>query len=577
LSLDKALKSQKAGALPSAFFHRGDTMRIFLLTLVLLCQLAIAFANVSIMPVRDIKPGMHGVGKTVIKGDAIEDFYVEVIGVSGRETTGQSILVRLYGDLIDKTGGVAQGMSGSPVYIDGRIVGAVAYGKTFNDPHYCFLTPIGNMLRMLDEPRGVKEDWIPKNTALMASGFTTYGLEYLKEKIAPFGLDALPAGSSDMTSSKELEPGSAVGVSLMYGDLSLGALGTVTWVGDDGKVLAFGHPFMSRGDSNFYMNNVWVLGCIPNLQSSYKVGNLGAPVGKIIEDRASGISGEIGKAPKAIPLFVSATDNGRGLSHSIRTAIVEDDKLLTAMVDAATINTVSKALNRTGGGTANVRFTIVGKDADKNQLRIDRENMYYSTDNVLKTITQELTDATNTLMQNKFADVDVYAINVEAEVSEDVKVAEITAVKALEDKVKLGEKLPIRVTLKPYRGAEFTKIYEYEISKDQAVGKLNLNVRGGSSMAWVIKLLRKQKEDDVPAAKTKEKKRTLKDYVEDVNKSDKNNELIVDIASGESSGSKNAESDQGLAGMLKGSKFKQRFPHSFIIDGEKDITVTVVK
>lgn len=552
-------------------------MRIFLLTLVFLCQLVTAFANVSIMPVRDIKSGMHGVGKTVIKGDTIEDFYVEVIGVSGRETTGQSILVRLYGDLIEKTGGVAQGMSGSPVYIDGRLVGAVAFGKTFNDPHYCFLTPIGDMLRMLDEPRGVKENWVPRSTSLMASGFTSYGLEYLKEKISPFGLDAIPAGSADLDSSKALEPGSAVGVSLMYGDMSLGALGTVTWVGDDGKILAFGHPFMSRGDSNFYMNNVWVLGCIPNLQSSYKVGNLGAPIGKITEDRASGISGEIGKTPKTIPLFVSATDNGRGLSNSIRTAIVKDDQLLTAIVDAATVNTVSKVLNRTGGGTANVRFTIVGKDADKNQLQIARENMYYSTDNVLKTITQELTDATNTLMQNKFADVDIYAINVDAEVSEDVKVAEITAVKALKDKVKLGEKLPISVTLKPYRNTEFTKIYEYEISKEQAIGKLNLNVRGGSSMAWVIKLLRKQKEDDVPGAKAKEKKRTLKDYVEDVNSSDKNSELIIDIANGEDASSKNANSDAGLAGMLKGSKFKQKFPNNFIIDGEKDITVTVVK
>ena len=548
-------------------------MKIFLLTLVLLLQLSCAFANVSIMPVRDIEPGMHGIGKTVIEGDTVEEFGVEVIGVNGRETTGQSILVRLYGDLIEKTRGVAQGMSGSPVYIDGRIVGAVAFGKTFNDPHYCFLTPIGDMLRLLDEPRGEKDNWIPKSTPLVASGFTSFGLEYLNEQLKPFGLDALPAGSTDFESAKDLEPGSSVGVSLMHGDMSLGALGTVTWVGDDGKILAFGHPFMARGDSNFYMNRVWILGCIPNMQSSYKVGNLGAPIGKIVEDRASGIAGEIGKAPQAIPLFVSATDNGRGLSTSIRTGIVKDDKLLTAMVDAATVNTVSKTLNRAGGGTARVHFTIDGKDADKNLLRIDRENMYYSNDSVLKTITQELTDATNTLMQNKFADVDVYGINVEAEVSDDVKVAEITAVKALEDKVKVGSKLPIKVTMKPYRGEEFTKVYHYEIAKDQKLGKLNLNVRGGSSMAWVIKLLRKQKEDDMPAAKKKEKKRTLKDYVDDVNKSDKNNELIVDIASG---GPKDQETEGGLAAMLKGSRFKQRFPHDFIIDGEKDITVTVI-
>lgn len=549
-------------------------MRVFLFALVVLCQLSVAFANVSIMPVRDIRPGMQGVGKTVIKGDTIEEFYVDVIGVNGRETTGQSILVRLYGDLIDKVGGVAQGMSGSPVYIDGRLVGAVAFGKAFNDPHYCFLTPIGDMLRLVDEPRGIKENWIPKNTPLLVSGFTPYGLAYLKEKLSEYNLDAVPAGSIDLKSNKPLEPGSAVGASLMYGDISMGALGTVTWVGDDGKILAFGHPFMSRGDSNFYMNNVWVLGCIPNMQSSYKVGNLGSPIGQITEDRASGIAGEIGKIPKAIPIFVSATDNGRGLSHSVRTGIVEDDKLLTAMVDAVTVNTVSKVTNRAGGGTAHVRFNIVGKDADNNNLNIERENMYYSVDNILKTITPEITDATNVLMQNKFADVNIYAINVDAEVTEDVKVAEITAVKALKEKVKLGEKLPVRVTMKPYRGEAFSKVYEYEISKDQKIGKLNLNVRGGCSMAWAINLLRKQKEDDAPGAKTKGKRPTLKDYVQEVNSSDKNNEIIIDLTNGPSG--KDAESDGGIASMLKGTKFKQKYPHDFIIDGEKDIVVTVI-
>lgn len=550
-------------------------MRVFLLMLVFLCQISVSLANVSIMPVRDIRPGMVGVGKTVIKGDTIEDFYAEVIGVQGSGSTGQSILVRLYGDLIEKTGGVAQGMSGSPVYIDNRLVGAVAFGRSFNDPHYCFLTPIGDMFRLIDEPRGVKENWIPKNTPLMVSGFTPYGLEYLKEKFSVHNFDAVPVGTADVESSKNLEPGSAVGVSLMYGDVNMGAIGTVTWVGDDGKVLAFGHPFMSRGDSNFYMNKVWILGCIPNLSSAYKVGNVGSPLGKITEDRASGIAGEIGENPKAIPLFVSATDSGRGLSHSIRTGIVKDDRLLKDMVDVVTVNTVSKVMNRVGSGTAKVRFNIVGKDADKNNLNIERENMYYSTDNLLKILTPEITEATGTLMQNKFADVDVYAINVDVEVTEDVKIAEITAVKALEDKVKLGGKLPIKVTMKPFRGEAFSKVYEYEISKDQTVGKLNLNVRGGSSMAWAINLLRKQKEDDNPAVKKQEKKRTLKDYVEDVNNSDKNNEVIIDVVNGESG--KGEESNTSLASMLKGSKFKQRFPHNFIIDGEKEITVTIVK
>ena len=163
-------------------------MRVFLLALLLCCQLmTAAAANIPLMPVRDLKPGMQGIGKTVISGDTIEEFNVEILGVTGNEATGYSIFVRLYGDLIDKVGGVAQGMSGSPVYVDGRLVGAVAFGKVFNDSRYCFLTPIGKMLPLLDEPRELPEGWVPKGTSLMAGGFTDYGFQYLQEKLAPFG------------------------------------------------------------------------------------------------------------------------------------------------------------------------------------------------------------------------------------------------------------------------------------------------------------------------------------------------------------------------------------------------------
>ncbi len=146
-------------------------IKAYLLALCLCWQsLITSAANVPLMPVQDIQPGMQGVGKTVISGDTIEEFNVEVIGVSGRETSGRTILVRMYGDVIEKTGGVAQGMSGSPVYIDGRLVGAVAYGQSFNDPHYCFLTPIGNMLKMLDTPQKPPADWLPKGTSLAEVG-----------------------------------------------------------------------------------------------------------------------------------------------------------------------------------------------------------------------------------------------------------------------------------------------------------------------------------------------------------------------------------------------------------------------
>lgn len=556
-------------------------MRIFLFTVLLCLQLALAAAaNVPLMPVRDIQPGMQGIGKTVISGDTIEEFNVEILGVSGTQATGYNIFARLYGDLIDKTGGVAQGMSGSPVYVDGRLVGAVAFGKTFNDPHYCFLTPIGRMLPLLDEQRSVPADWLPKGTALMAGGFTEYGLEYLQEKIAPFGLTAVGAGGTAQESKKVLEPGSSVGAALMQGDMSLGALGTVTWTDDKGNVLAFGHSFMQRGESSFFMTKAWVLGVIPNLQSGYKVGNIGEPVGSITQDRSTGIGGSLGALPKTIPLFVTANDSDRGLTSNVRVRLVEDEQLVPSIVDAVVVNTVSKTVDRAGGGTAKLRFHITGVDSKKNIIEIQRENMFYANEALLKNLNQELSEAMTILMQNKFEPVQLYGIDVEAEVSSQVQVAEVFGVRAPAAAVKPGTKVPITVTLKPYRGEEFTETVYFTVPKDHPGGKLALNVRGGSSMAWVMNLLRKQQSEGVPAAQKQEKRRKLEDFIKSVNTADKNNELIIDLASGQLSLKPEqaaAASEAGLAGMLQGSPFKQKYPFDFIIDGESEIVLNVEK
>jgi len=552
-------------------------LKAFFLGLLLCCYTCVAFANVPLMPIQDLKPGMQGIGKTVIKGDTIEEFNVEILGVSGSEAVGYSILVRLYGDLIEKTGGVAQGMSGSPVYVDGRLVGAVAFGKTFNDPHYCFLTPIHNMLKLIDMPVSRSGDWLPKGTGLMAGGFTPMGMEYLQEKLQAFGLEAVAGGGSGSESIGRLEPGSAVAASLMQGDLTLGSLGTVTWTDDKGNVLAFGHPFMQRGECNFFMNKVWILGCIPNMQSSYKVGNIGEVIGTFNQDRASGIGGKEGKAPASIPVFVSVSDTGRGQNTAVRVHIIEDEKLVPAILDAAVYNTITKTMDRNGGGTARLHFEISGVDKDKNLVTIDRENMYYASEGLSKLMNLEMVEAANILSQNKFEKIDIYGITVTAEITDDVQVAEITQVSTPKRDVKPGDKVPFEVTLKPYRRAEFTKTVYFTVPKNHPGGKMVLNVRGGSSLAWAQKLLRKQQEEGMPV-KEKEAKVSLGDFIKKMNEADKNNELIIDLASGVPSAMQaEAMPEAGLAGILQGTPYKQKKTFDFIIDGDKEIVLNVDK
>ena len=203
--------------------------------------------------------------------------------------------------------------------------------------------------------------------------------------------------------------------------------------------------------------------------------------------------------------------------------------------------------------------------------------MFYSSDALLKNVNAELSEAMTILLQNKFEAVQLYGVNVEAQVSEQVQVAEIQRVKAGTDKVQAGAKLAIDVTMKPYRGEDFTRTVYFKVPKDHPGGKLNLQVRGGSSMAWIIELLRKQQQEGVPAAKKQEQRRTLADYVQATNNADKNNEIIVDIANGQQQMNANPNAqDAGLAGMLAGSPFKQKYPFDFIIDGEGEISVEVI-
>ena len=181
-------------------------------------------------------------------------------------------------------------------------------------------------------------------------------------------------------------------------------------------------------------------------------------------------------------------------------------------------------------------------------------------------------------MQNKFEPVQLYGINVEVEVSNAVQVAEIFSVHAKNAKVKPGDKVAVDVTMKPYRGEEFTKTVYFKVPKDHPGGKLVLKVRGGSSMAWAIDLLRKQQAEGVPAAKKKETRHKLADYIKGVNSADKNNELIIDVATGQlKPNPEAAANDAGLAGLLQGSPFKQKYPFDFIIDGEGEIVLTVDK
>src|SRR5262245_27758971 len=309
------------------------------------------------MVVDEVRPGMKGVGRTVFEGTTIQDFQVEIMGVLKNVQPKQDvILARLSGGPLERTG-VIQGMSGSPVYIDGRLVGAVAFSFPFAKDPIAGIQPISQMLEILDRrpapatPAAVAPEQItptqmpaafvfdmlekarsgaslqetlgypavPASTGggslthipipLSIAGATTAAVQQFAPFFGAYGFSVVQSGASGGALNlpnippKRLEPGSAVSAELVRGDLDISANGTVTYV-DGNKVYAFGHPFLSAGPLNLPMSSAYVISSLARLDSSSKVAVPVEVVGAFQQDRATGIFGNMSEKPAMIPMTV---------------------------------------------------------------------------------------------------------------------------------------------------------------------------------------------------------------------------------------------------------------------------------
>jgi membrane-associated protease RseP (regulator of RpoE activity) len=269
-----------------------------------------AAGQIAIFPLRDVRAGQHAVGKTVFQGNKIEEFQVDILGVLENVGPRQSIiLARLSGGPLAETG-VMQGMSGSPVYMDGRLVGAVALAFNFSKEPIAGIRPIEEMLAVGDSPepgaRKVASNKRASNgdsfasklvdiaTPLSFSGFTAGTLDEFAPQLKKLGLEPRQGVSSGgklpskLGAPASLRPGDMIAVELLSGDMSIGAEGTVTAV--DGKsIYAFGHQFMSVGNTELPFARAEVLTLLPNLNSSFKISSPLEWMGAITQDRSTSI------------------------------------------------------------------------------------------------------------------------------------------------------------------------------------------------------------------------------------------------------------------------------------------------
>lgn len=515
------------------FFKRG----LALLAGLLVLSTALVYAAPEILPVDQITPGMRGIAKTVVSGTKIEEFGVEVLGImKNKGPSGDLILVRTYGDLIDRTGGIAQGMSGSPVYIDGKLVGAVAYGWSLTDHKIGMVTPIGDMLKLWDMPDTknifsiddpvlpVNEQLEPVDTPLMVSGLSENALRMLKDKLGPMNLVPYAVGDAPSgTAFGAIEPGSSIGVQLVSGDVSVGAIGTVTYT-EGNKVLAFGHPFLKKGNVNYLMTNAYIFTTVNGLENSFKVGTTGESLGVINQDRGAAVAGIMDRYPSVIPILITVHDNGVQRTEQAAVQVVQDEQLSPVLAATTVFNTIEKTMDRVGPGTAKVSFEISGRNMPVEKL--SRENMFYSPASIGELAVGEFLDAMVLLNNNQYHPVDIMDVKVDVSIDQDRRTATIVEARSNVAKAKPGETIDITVKLKPYRGEILTRVVPFTIPKDQQAGPMTLEVRGGGMIPITELILKRQGLDEV--LKGKKKNQTFDDAVKDFMNNDRNNDIVVE-------------------------------------------------
>lgn len=444
-----------------------------------------AVSAMEIFPLDQVEPGMRGKGKTVIQGTKIEDFNVEVISVIPQTPpTPPLVMIQVSGDVIDRSGGIAAGMSGSPIYIEDKLLGAIGYGYSYTDHRVGLVTPAEPMLELIQQPQDGEEAWdlpegiTPLRSPLLVSGFGGRALELLTNSLDRFNLEVIP-GASGVSNQDfgELEPGSAFGVQLLRGDFQAASFGTVTYVDDD-RFVGFGHPFTHQGEVNYFVTPATVHHTMANLEFPFKVASAGPTVGTLDQDRAAGVAGRLDGGPEYLPVTLRVIDKDRKKEREFYVESVLDDSLVMQLVTSSVYQGIDATLDRIGQGTAYVRIEY---NADNLPNRIIRENMYFSESDIAVWTLYDLIEGLELLIHNRFQAVELSNVEVDVEVERKRNTATIEKAVPVQSQVRPGETVEVEVSIRPYRGKVEQRVLRVPIPEDTLPGLTTISVRSGGS------------------------------------------------------------------------------------------------
>jgi hypothetical protein len=446
----------------------------------------------AIYPLRDVRAGQHAIGKTVFQGNKIEDFQVEILGVLENVGPRQSIiLARLSGGPLQETG-VMQGMSGSPVYIDGRLLGAVALAFNFSKEPIAGIRPIEEMLAVGDsvqpESRKVASNadsfgskLIDIATPLSFSGFTAGTLDQFSPQLKKLGLEPRQGVSSGgklpskLGAPASLRPGDMIAVELLSGDMSIGAEGTVTAI-DGKKIYAFGHQFMSVGNTELPFARAEVLALLPNLSSSFKISAPLEWMGAITQDRSTSIYGELGRKAETIPFAITVKD-GRRAPLAYHMQMIQDRVLSPYIVQTAVYSAMDATERTLGLASYSLRGGVEFVNGAP-PLRLD--NTYAGDFNVPLQASTGVASPLSSILGAGFDALKIKSINLEIEASERKRFLQVDQITASPKQVHPGDSVEIAVTLTGENGLEVQKSLHYRVPVGAPAGTLSFTVSDGA-------------------------------------------------------------------------------------------------
>ena len=491
--------------------------------------------NAAFFPLSEIKPGMRAISRTVFSGSEPEEFEVEILGVlPGFIGPKQpAIIGRLRGANAERTG-VFAGMSGSPVYINGKLVGAISFSFPFSKEPIAGITPIQSMIDIFAQSNAAPanqaeiesksfsftelasadyksnlpqpafssapflanvpptsplvgllgQQFAPIATPLVFSGIRQETLNQFAPQLVAGGLLPVAAAgaASEITplkkyDDKTLQPGDSVAVALSRGDYSLAAAGTVTYR-DGEKVYAFGHQFLNLGSANMPMSESSVVTVIPNANNSFKLSVPEAMVGVMSQDRNTGIMGKLGEQARMIPVEINVTTS-RNQKQTYNFEVVNDSFLTPLLLNITIFNSITATERSLGDSTISVRGQINVKDAPA--VNLERR---FSAANAPVFAAGSVAAPTGALL-NGFDNTEIKNVKIDIVSTDGKKVAALERLTVDKNEVKAGETFEAQAFVRTDSGRVFAQKIPVKIPADTPAGNYLVYVGDGGSLQQV--------------------------------------------------------------------------------------------